>query len=69
MKLIATVLQLSLSESSCQLSDQPSKSISTACWNPNPHADEGLDIDASNSVNLVPMGTTVLRWTAFPPAR
>ena len=50
-------------------SEEPSLSISTACWNPNPHADEGLDIDALNSVKLVPMGTTVLRWTAFPPAR
>jgi len=50
-------------------SEEPSISISTACWNPNPHADEGLDVVALNSVKLVPMGTTVLRWTAFPPAR
>jgi len=50
-------------------SEEPSVSISTSCWNPNPHADEGLDVVALNSVKLVPMGTTVLRWTAFPPAR
>ena len=50
-------------------SEEPNISISTACWNPNPHADEGLDVVALNSVKLVPMGTTVLRWTAFPPAR
>ena len=50
-------------------SDQPSISISTNCWNLNPHADEGLDVEAFNKVKLVPMGTTVLRWTAFPQAR
>jgi len=50
-------------------SEQPNISISTNCWNLNPHADEGLDVDAFNTVKLVPMGTTVLRWTAFPQAR
>ena len=50
-------------------SEEPNVSITTACWNPNPHEDFRLDIAALNSARLVPMGTTVLRWTAFPPAR
>ena len=50
-------------------STEPNISITTTCWNTNPHEDKDLDIDALNSVTLVPMGTTVLRWTAFPPAR
>ena len=50
-------------------STEPSISISSTCWNLNPHADEGLDVSAFHMVKLVPMGTTVLRWTAFPQAR
>ncbi|MBJ7506391.1 MAG: glycoside hydrolase family 127 protein [Candidatus Nanopelagicus sp.] len=50
-------------------STEPSISISASCWNLNPHADEGLDVSAFHMVKLVPMGTTVLRWTAFPQAR
>jgi len=65
----AEVARRSLLEGNYPWSDQPPISISTTCWNPNPHADEGLDIVAFHTVNLVPMGSTVLRWTAFPPAR
>ena len=65
----AKVARRSLLEGHYPWSDQPPISISTTCWNPNPHADEGLDIVAFHTVNLVPMGSTVLRWTAFPPAR
>ncbi|ASY13145.1 Beta-L-arabinofuranosidase-like protein [Candidatus Nanopelagicus hibericus] len=63
------VERTALPEGSYPWSDQPSISISTNCWNLNPHADEGLDVSAFHKVKLVPMGTTVLRWTAFPQAR
>lgn len=53
-------------------SEQPSVSVRMACWNPNPHEEPNSghsDMDAFNSVELVPLGTTLLRWTALPPAR
>ena len=65
----AKLERTALPQGSYPWSEQPSISISTNCWNLNPHADEGLDVDAFNKVKLVPMGTTVLRWTAFPQAR
>ena len=65
----AKLERTTLAQGSYPWSEQPNISISTNCWNLNPHADEGLDIDTFNTVKLVPMGTTVLRWTAFPQAR
>ena len=65
----AKLVRASLPEGSYPWSDEPNVSISTSCWNLNPHADEGLDLSAFHTVKLVPMGATVLRWTAFPPAR
>jgi len=65
----AKVVRRSLPEGTYPWSDEPSVSISSTCWNPNPHEDKDLDYASFNFVNLVPMGTTVLRWTAFPPAR
>ena len=64
-KLVRTLLP----EGSYPWTSEPSVSILTACWNLNPHADEGLDESTFHTVKLVPMGTTVLRWTAFPQAR
>ena len=65
----AKVVRSSLPKGTYPWSDQPTISITTSCWNPNPHEDKDLDITALNSVTLVPMGTTILRWTAFPPGR
>ena len=65
----AKLERTTLAQGSYPWSEQPNILISTNCWNLNPHADEGLDVDAFNTVKLVPMGTTVLRWTAFPQAR
>jgi hypothetical protein len=64
----ARLVRASLPEGSYPWNDDPSVSIATTCWNLNPHADEGLDVSAFHTVKLVPMGTTILRWTAFPPA-
>jgi hypothetical protein len=65
----AKVVRRSLPKGTYPWNDEPSISISSTCWNPNPHEDKDLDYATFNSINLVPMGTTVLRWTAFPPAR
>lgn len=65
----AKVIRHTLPKGTYPWSTEPNISITATCWNTNPHEDKDLDIDALNSVTLVPMGTTVLRWTAFPPAR
>ena len=65
----AKLTRTALPQGTYPWSTEPSISISSTCWNLNPHADEGLDVSAFHMVKLVPMGTTVLRWTAFPQAR